>query len=89
MPKLDVNMKAASCGFERFVLCSIIQDDKIAEKIEVITDVEDTDSIDTTSVHFENDIEGLRSEVFEMARNSKSSSGYSDEQKGCCACVLM
>ena len=60
MPKLDVNMRAGSCGFERFVLCSIVQDEKIAPKIEVISDVEDTESIDTTSNHRESEWHDIR-----------------------------
>lgn len=63
MPKLDVNMRAGSCGFERFTLCSIIQDEKIAPKIEVIKDVEDTESIDTTSMIFDNEVESIHEEI--------------------------
>ena len=57
MPVLDPEMNAGNSCFERFTLCSILQDAANKPKLDIVTNITETDLIDTTESAFDKEIE--------------------------------
>ena len=57
MPALEPEMNAGNSGFERFTLCSILQDAQNKPKLDVVQNIKETEFIDTTESAFDKEIE--------------------------------